>query len=381
MKLLDYIRGLRKGKEAHRLEKESMKDPFLADAIDGYHRVEGNQEQQIRKLRMMISARSTRKKNLHAIGWSVAACLIIGIGISSYFLIMKDHIGDEVFIAKENIRSMPPEPSAPITPATPDTSATPSIEVEERSPDHIARVAKAKTVSKPEQESIPMTTAPVVKEISARTDDYIRGIVVDEQGEPLIGVNVYYKDSNQGTLTNLDGEFSLKKKKGDGTLIISFIGYKTAAIPADANEIMTITMHEDCRPLDEVVVTGHTQKRKMTMTGAITTVSLDELKAAQDSVDATADTLINLPASKPVIGMKKYRKYLKKNLIRPTDEDCAKVKGEVVLSFFVNKEGRPYDIKVKESLCESSDKEAIRLIQEGPDWTYGNKRIEIIVKF
>ena len=42
MKLLDYIRGLRKGKEAHRLEKESMKDPFLADAMDGYHKVEGD---------------------------------------------------------------------------------------------------------------------------------------------------------------------------------------------------------------------------------------------------------------------------------------------------------------------------------------------------
>ena len=40
MKLLDYIRGLRKGKEAHRLEKESMKDPFLADAMDGYGQVE-----------------------------------------------------------------------------------------------------------------------------------------------------------------------------------------------------------------------------------------------------------------------------------------------------------------------------------------------------
>lgn len=47
MKLLDYIRGLRKGKEAHRLEKESMKDPFLADAMDGYHQVEGDHEEQI----------------------------------------------------------------------------------------------------------------------------------------------------------------------------------------------------------------------------------------------------------------------------------------------------------------------------------------------
>ena len=62
MKLLDYIRGLRKGKEAHRLEKESMKDPFLADAIDGYNQVEGNHEQRIEQLRIQISARSTKKR-------------------------------------------------------------------------------------------------------------------------------------------------------------------------------------------------------------------------------------------------------------------------------------------------------------------------------
>ena len=67
MKLLDYIRGLRKGKEAHRLEKESMKDPFLADAIDGYNQVEGNHEQRIEQLRIQISARSTKKRNTYAI--------------------------------------------------------------------------------------------------------------------------------------------------------------------------------------------------------------------------------------------------------------------------------------------------------------------------
>ena len=48
MKLLDYIRGLRKGKEAHRLERESMQDPFLADAMDGYSQVEGHHEQRMR---------------------------------------------------------------------------------------------------------------------------------------------------------------------------------------------------------------------------------------------------------------------------------------------------------------------------------------------
>ncbi len=101
MKLLDYIRGLRKGKEAHRLEKESMKDPFLADAMDGYHQVEGDHDEQINKLRMKVNAHSAKKKNTYAVTWSIAACLIIGIGISSYFLFLKQNVGEDVFIAKE----------------------------------------------------------------------------------------------------------------------------------------------------------------------------------------------------------------------------------------------------------------------------------------
>ena len=92
MKLLDYIRGLRKGKEAHRLEKESMKDPFLADAMDGYHQVEGDHDEQINKLRMKVNAHSAKKRNTYAVTWSIAACLIIGIGISSYFLFLKQNV-------------------------------------------------------------------------------------------------------------------------------------------------------------------------------------------------------------------------------------------------------------------------------------------------
>ena len=109
MKLLDYIRGLRKGKEAHRLEKESMKDPFLADAMDGYSQVEGNHEERIEKLRMQISAHtvkhtnSSKRKNSYAITWSIAACLVIGIGISTYFLFLKKSMTDNVFIAKEAV--------------------------------------------------------------------------------------------------------------------------------------------------------------------------------------------------------------------------------------------------------------------------------------
>lgn len=89
----------------------------------------------------------------------------------------------------------------------------------------------------------------------------------------------------------------------------------------------------------------------------------DTLKDA--AISQKADSLQGLVVPEPVTGMKQYKKYLKKNLIYPADDACAEVKGKVTLTFFVSKEGRPFDIKVKESLCQSLDKEAIRLIQEG----------------
>ena len=70
MKLSDYIRGFRKGKEAHRLEKEAMRDPFLADALEGYSRVESGADEQIELLRRRVNMRVTQKRR-HTIVWSV----------------------------------------------------------------------------------------------------------------------------------------------------------------------------------------------------------------------------------------------------------------------------------------------------------------------
>ena len=120
MRLSDYIQGLRKGKEAHRLEKESMKDPFLADAIDGYNQVEGNHEQRIEQLRIQISARSTKKRNTYAIIWSVAACLVIGFGISSYFLFLKETPEPVIpIIPQKEIALVPTKTKTDSTPISP----------------------------------------------------------------------------------------------------------------------------------------------------------------------------------------------------------------------------------------------------------------------
>ena len=403
MKLLDYIRGLRKGKEAHRLEKESMQDPFLADAMDGYNQVEGNHEQRIEKLRMQVSAYSAKKKNTYAITWSIAACLVIGFGISSYFLFLKKSMTDEVFIAEESVPAKLPEattPETPTNPATPAAPVTPRKEIAlaatkvKTDSTPISEIAvkqadkkemSASAVIEPMMEEALEQTAEL-QEVAATMDtsesasdkkmrmakvvtipnsNIIQGKVTDEKGEPIIGASVAYKGTNIGTITNMNGEFSLVKKEGKKQLTAQFIGYDPVEIPVDTSQTMLIAMNENKQTLNEVVVVGYgTNKNKKS-----TTVVTAKEQADKDMTP------------QPVIGKRKYQKYLKENLVRPTDEKCAQVKGKVVLTFLVNKEGRPFYIKVKESLCESSDKEAIRLIQEGPDWIYGNKSVEITVKF
>lgn len=377
MRLSDYIQGLRKGKEAHRLEKESMKDPFLADAIDGYNQVEGNHEQRIEQLRIQISARSTKKRNTYAIIWSVAACLVIGFGISSYFLFLKE--------TPEPVIPIIPQKEIALVPTKTKTDSTPISPVSMKQADKKDIIAKSRTtISKPP--SAPITTMPMEEETSDQmvaatdeevimttgasdpesvkkmriakiavipTNDIIKGKVTDQKGEPLIGASVMYKGTNIGTVTDVNGEFSLLKKAENKQLTAQYIGYDPVEVPVDTSRTMLIAMNEDQKGLSEVVVVGHGVNKK-----------------------ANKD---NTP--QPVDGKRKYLKYLKKNLVRPTDETCAQVKGKVVLTFLVNRDGRPFHIKVKKSLCESSDKEAIRLVQEGPDWTYGNKQAEVTVKF
>ena len=418
MKLLDYIRGLRKGKEAHRLEKESMQDPFLADAMDGYNQVEGNHEQRIEKLRMQVSAHSAKKKNTYAITWSIAACLIIGFGISSYFLFLKKSMTDEVFIAEESVSIKLAEPAAPPTPAIPatptvpatpqkeialattkvKTDSTPISEITARQADKKDMIAEIQTTSQPQ--GAPVAAVPMMEEVSEETaalqevvatidtfesesdkkmklakvatilpqKNMIKGRVTDEKGEPLIGASVTYKGTNIGTITNMNGEFSLVKKDDKKRLTAEYIGYDPVEIQVDTSRTMLIAMNENKQALNEVVVVGYGAKKNKKST----TLGSDAKVKEQTEKEITPQ---------PVIGKRSYQKYLKEHLVRPTDEKCAQVKGKVVLTFLINKEGRPFYIKVKESLCESADKEAIRLIQEGPDWIYGNKLVEVTVKF
>ena len=102
----------------------------------------------------------------------------------------------------------------------------------------------------------------------------IKGTVVDTKGETIIGATVMEKGTSNGTITDFDGNFTIKVKEG-AILVFTYIGYQTTEVPAQQD--MKVTMVDDAEVLQEVVVTGYTTQRKADLTGAISTVSVDEI--------------------------------------------------------------------------------------------------------
>ena len=112
-----------------------------------------------------------------------------------------------------------------------------------------------------------------------QTKRTIRGTVVDNTGLPVIGANVIVKGSaGVGTVTNVDGDFTLEGIEDGATLMISYIGYvdQEVAVAKGKNDYK-ITIHEDTQNLDEVVVVGYGTQTKVNLTGAVSTIGKDEL--------------------------------------------------------------------------------------------------------
>lgn len=388
MKLLDYIRGARKGKEAHRLEKEAMRDPFLADALEGYSRVGNGADEQIEELRRRIRARAVRKRN-HVVVWSIAASLLIGVCIGSYFLFQEKPLSDEARMAME--QAVHPKPLSVYEEEKKDELAEAVIKDSAGPSKKLISENKKKKMLAPSSEVPQVMTQELMEEaLEATIDDEpsamdkkmvmrasvandssfntkvavvgkVRGKVTDPSGEPLVGATVRVKGTNQGTISDENGDFTLKTD-GNRELSVDYIGYESVILPADTTKDLLIAMNVDDATLDEVVVVGYGSQPKSSVTGAIMSLKMSG-------------------TPQPSIGRKAFRRYLKENLVHPSDKECARAKGKVILTFRVDKDGRPESISVKKGLCASADKEAIRLIEEGPDWTIGDESVEVSIRF
>ncbi|WP_160150053.1 TonB-dependent receptor [Parabacteroides sp. Marseille-P3160] len=104
----------------------------------------------------------------------------------------------------------------------------------------------------------------------------VTGVVVDAFGEPVLGANVQIKGTTQGTITGLDGKFSLDASEGD-IMIVSFVGYLSQQFVLSQKWNFEITLKEDTQVLDDVVVVGYGVQKKVNLTGSVSSISSQDL--------------------------------------------------------------------------------------------------------
>lgn len=257
MKLWLYIKGNRKGRDAHQIEKEALKDPFLADALEGYDEMKGNHEKEVAKLQKeiirlqkQITTQSVKKVNYRKT-WIIAACITLILVIGSWVLLET------------------------VVNTTTDTAQLPNIQVE-----------------------------------------------------------------------------TISKKQKNTTLL-----KKTQEV-----EIKSTTQNNSITDSISIANTDNNDR-----------YSVDTILSSKKSLKEES----KIPV--PLIGEKAYNDYIVRNMIRPTDEECSKAKGPVVLVFKINSNGRPSKIRAIQGICSSSNREAIRLIATGPSWEKGSESDEATI--
>ena len=105
----------------------------------------------------------------------------------------------------------------------------------------------------------------------------ITGKVVDDKGESVIGASIAVQGTTLGTITNLDGEYTLANVPENSEVTVSFIGYKTLIFKANDKALSKITLKEDTEMLDEVVVVGYGTVKKRDLTGSISSVNAQKI--------------------------------------------------------------------------------------------------------
>lgn len=320
MNLLAYIQGKRKGKEAHRIEREAMQDPFLADALEGYDEVKADHAERITRLRRRLpltSRRSDRKKLYMGIAASLLLCLTVG----GYFLLDKQ---TDNLIAMNASDVAKEERMMVITEEEIELTAT-----DELPPEHSERPATQGGIRW--QEALPPPPAPSQQQAEAA----ILTIVEDNiEVEAPAGMERIAQLEEDIVVPEADMA-TVRQTEAEDAVPVAFL----REAEAEANKIAT----------------------------------------ASPAARARSDSYTEKPAEPtPQIGMEAYNNYLKAAMIPLKAGDCAQTTGIVEVEFKL-KTGKPTDFVITQSFCDAASKEAIRLIENGSPWI-GEDNRNVVLK-
>lgn len=215
-------------------------------------------------------------------------------------------------------------------------------------------------------------------EISSDEKFYISGKVVEagKKNLPVMGASVLIKGTTTGTLTDIDGKFTLAVKKGD-VIQVSFVGYQTQSVVVKDETPLTILMRDDVRNLEEMVVVGYASNGEGTPSvehpDKKVVAVVDVPKAKEEPQEKVVFQIVEEMPEFPG-GQAEAMKFLARNIKYPVAAQQAKIEGRVIVQFVVERDGSISDVHVKRGVNPDLDAEAVRVVSLMPKWKPGKQR-------
>jgi CarboxypepD_reg-like domain len=247
------------------------------------------------------------------------------------------------YVANVSAESIEAETAAPPPIMLKDSQAPP---VATEMADAIAVEEKPSAAKKEENDASKAKQTEAFKKVEpaampgATASRTITGKVMDENGDPLIGAIVATSDTKTGTVTDVDGNYSLNIPGGTVALVFSFTGYSTVEVFLGKNNRVDMTMSGSAE-LSEVVVTGY----------------------SPGGGEAAA-----VESPRPVDGFRAYKKYVSENMRHPEADRQPRPRQVVRVKFTLQPDGSLSKFTAKGDAPQAYKDEAIRLLREGPRW-------------
>jgi hypothetical protein len=406
-----YLNNEMSEQEMHAIEKAAMEDPFLADAIDGMKEAfDSHGEQQVMlelsNLNSQLADRTRDKKvvpiKFGLIKWSAAAAILLVAG-STYFILnirktkeyadsfkasnsQKAGKSNDVVADSTPVVAIQPPPAksrVPVADQRLNKSSNSAIKpaaaesvaiLEKRNKDVAAQKKEAFAEDKEQQPTADLIrTDSVSKAVAARAagisadkpmDDSdkeiyktLQGKIVDPNGNPLSNATITAPKINKAVFSDSNGNFFLPSRESVSEVNISAVGYQNAFYKISETARNQLVLNPSSAALNEVVVTE----------------SKGKIKPALEESDGEAT---------PTIGWVAYNKYLEQSKKLPVSK--SNIASYVIVSFNVYSDGTTGKFKIEQPVTDTYNREAIRLIKEGPAWKLvsGKKaRVRLQVRF
>ena len=344
-----YHSGAMPPEERHALEKAALEDPFLADALEGYaHSKDPGNE--LNEIRMRLDEKRKQQKffsifSLSSGGWwKIAAMFILFAGVGYFFYATNSGKESSLVVKNEN----PPTLSL----AKDYTTVTEDNIAFEKAP---SEKNENNTAKLPSPSTKSMQPSPYKKTLPGKIrnekEKTISGERLEAKKEDVITMNSAV--AIPSNITRKDSEEKTFFRSQETTALVT-----PSAHLYDGDTGNTVAMNKKNATPNEVVVTGYGTHRKKSITGA-------DSEKLEGKVSG-AEVLSASPYPKE--GKENFDQYIKDNAVPVFDSSGERITANILLLFTLNKKGKPAHIKVLESSCPACEKEATRLLEDGPTW-------------